>query len=1333
MSICLIKLSFLISFGQFNGTDYHSNDLFKAVPIIDTSTPEWAQKMYADPYDFVGIHEAYKVFYQNTPFEKNLHTQNFKYWNRKVSAYVNDDGRVELLAPGVEFQTIERLKQNANRSKARMNTWTSMGPSVTYKNNGTLERRPTQANVYCIAVAPSNTNVIYAGMETGGVFKSIDKGISWNPISYDYAIGSPQEIKVDPLNENIVYVGRGKELFKSTDGGTTWNLIYTSSGTLEQFKIHSTQTNIIYCATADGILKSTDSGSSWTSLLTGRFYDIESKPGNDDVLYVAKENTAMIRPEIWKSTDAGMNWVLKDNQFYVPSDAANSTVYGCKIGVTPADPDRIYAGIIASGKKGDNGWIGVYHSLDEGDTWVNESGVDGATIFDAATNSWSYPSGSDANTNWYVAGYSSGYHQGFYNFDIDVSHNDADRIWIGTIWFCESGNKGGNVEYIRGTRSLEMHADIQDIDVVGNDIWVVSDGGINYSNDECQSVEVRMDGITASDFWGFGHGWNEDVWCGGRYHNGDASYYSNYGLGNTVFLGGAETATGYVNPLFNKRNYFSDIGDKKIPDSLNHPSQNIVNLGLYPDQSYFIFSYSEVEWHPNYANHVYVGKEKALHKSEDGGFTFNKISDLPGDIRRFEISRNDPNYIYAIVNISYWDWRVYKSVDGGLTFSQIATPPYSSGSWRNLSLTLNPNNKDEVWLASNSSNNGNKVFRSLDGGSTWSNMYSSVIMDQSPIDMIFQPYGSGGIVYMLSNNGFFYFNIDEGQWISYSEGLPVQHGGFKLLPFFAKNKLRFASNKGIWEAPMVVNSKPQAMPMVEQSFSYCVRDTVIFDSYSIAGIDGATWDWNITPQPSFVSDTAARRIKVVFGQPGIYDVELLVNQADGQSDFKSVASMIEIQQKCDAIEVPSLAMHSSSDSEYFVANEVNWDNLTHFTVTGWWKPDSLNAFGALFSSGDWCAHCDYTEALMIDYWGSRVWYKWPGAGSWGSNSGMNIPIDEWSYVALVIEPTKATMYLNEDKFEHNVSLNPGSITNFHIGRGHYNNSFWGTIDDVSVWSRALDENEIRLLRHLTKHDVSISGPDLLAYYQFNELIGGSQVLDNAGINHGTITTGAELVKSSAPIGGGTSESFVITAGGIYTSTQTGVELEFPNSGTYPNGEIVISRLNLQPNESPNKNPMSKSYWIINNYGTNSTFTSLTSIKFEDIGNMVPTNVAGEFYLHDRSDNEHLDNWEIESRASVLDSATMSITFNQNMSLDEFGQFVIENSKAKGWIGVISTEWDNPLNWGEGVVPGSDAHVVIPKDAPFQPIVNINTSIKSITIMEGASLGVLDGIQFEIKQ
>ena len=1224
---------------------------FKDIPQINESTPEWAKVMYLESSNHNKIVKLYEEYYKAATFEKNIHTQNYKFWRRNVEQHVDENGIVKMPAPGVAFKNYEsKKKKKATNNRSMTNTWTNLGPTDSYEgaNSNPI---PRQANVYCLGVAPSNPSIVYASAETGGIFKTIDKGLTWLPVSYDYSIGNMQDIKVDPLDPDIVYGTQNKELYKTTDGGTTWSLHYIASERIEQLYIHSTTTNVLYAATRDGVYKSEDSGATWVLKYSGYVYDIEAKPGNEQIFYISIKNDVTIRPEILKSTDSGETWSLMDNGFYSPSVLSEASVSGCKIGVTPADPNRIYAGIIADGKAGDNGWIGIYYSLDEGATWQEDSGFDGGP----------YASGNDMNTNWYVAGYSSGYHQGWYNFDIDVSHTDPDKLWIGTIWFCESGNKGANIEYIRGTRSLSMHADIQDIDVVGNDIWVASDGGINYSNDQCQTMETRMSGITAVDFWGFSQGWNEDVWTGGRYHNGNASYYQNYGDGEVVLLGGAEAPTGYVNPINNRLNYFSDSGGKKIPKTLSEETVGIANLSMFPNQSYFHFDYSEVEWHPYKSNVLFIGKDDKFYRSEDGGYTFDPLFTFPGQARRFEISRDDPDYIYMLVDVGTYDWRTFKSTDGGLSFTELPEPNLTGGSWRNLSMTLNPFDKNELWVASYNSSNGNKIFSSTDGGLSWTNHYSTIIEDENIKDMIYHASPGGDKIYTMTNDNFYYYDKDSDLWEEYSDGLPLSHRGFMILPFYRDQKIRMASAKGIWEIPFETDNAVQALPMAIKDSLYCNKDTVQFESYSIIDPTGATWDWSFNPAPMWIDDASSRNPKVVFGSNGNIDVTLTVTDVNGNSDSRTVVDMIKIQHQCEPDLIAGSALQTFNNGDRLLIPNANLENVTNFTVTGWWKPQGAQqAYAALVSSGDWCAHCDYTEGLIFNYGGNKLWYKWPGmADNWASNSGIDIPLDEWSYVALTIEPTKATLYLNDQKYVHNKALQAGNITDLYLGWGHYSKSFKGLIDEVTIWTKTLTEDEIYRLRHITKENEITTDPDLISYYQNNDLINESILLDHAGTRHGIMQGDAVLAESTVPVGTGTSQLMTLTPGTYnydFNDLESNIVL---NDCIDSEGKMVLTRIETDPDQNPNANASPSNYWLVNYYnGQQGGQIDELNLKVTDGAFIAGLNQINDAILHTRDENAEGTTWL--SKSSSLNVLGNNIVFDRKININQSTQIGLSN-------------------------------------------------------------------------
>ena len=209
----------------------------------------------------------------------------------------------------------------------------------------------------------------------------------------------------------------------------------------------------------------------------------------------------------------------------MPFDFIYSNDQGGKIAVTAASPDLVYVCLIGESKTDDNGWIGVYKSNDKGDNWSNPSGQNGGP--------YGQINGDDV---WNVAAYSDGYHQGFYNFDMEASNVDANKIWIASIRLTESSDGGQTFQSIgaaNSTRLNYIHADVQDIEVNGDDIWIATDGGIDYSDDELLTNQALNRGIQAADFWGFNTGWNEDTFTGGKYHDGTSGWFENYGLGKT--------------------------------------------------------------------------------------------------------------------------------------------------------------------------------------------------------------------------------------------------------------------------------------------------------------------------------------------------------------------------------------------------------------------------------------------------------------------------------------------------------------------------------------------------------------------------------------------------------------------------------------------------------------------------------------------------------------------------------------------------------------------------------------------------------------------------------
>ena len=195
-----------------------------------------------------------------------------------------------------------------------------------------------------LAIDPSNENIVFAavlghpyGANTErGVYRTKNGGKTWEKVLYKDENTGAIQVTIDPKNPNIVYAdlwaarqgpwengawqGPESGLYKSTDGGTTWNKLTKGLPTVEQglgrigFCVAPSNPSRMY-ATVDsekegGIFRSDDAGESWTRIsqdarLWGRgsdFAEIKVHPNNPDIVFSADVDT-------WKSEDGGKTWI----------------------------------------------------------------------------------------------------------------------------------------------------------------------------------------------------------------------------------------------------------------------------------------------------------------------------------------------------------------------------------------------------------------------------------------------------------------------------------------------------------------------------------------------------------------------------------------------------------------------------------------------------------------------------------------------------------------------------------------------------------------------------------------------------------------------------------------------------------------------------------------------------------------------------------------------------------------------------------------------------------------------------------------------------------------
>jgi photosystem II stability/assembly factor-like uncharacterized protein len=126
---------------------------------------------------------------------------------------------------------------------------------------------------YCLAVNPSNSNIVYAGgyeSSAGAIYRTTNGGSSWSKLTATGLSGYVYDLAIDPVSTNTVYAGTGSSVYKSTNGGANWSSTGFSGGRTNALIIDPDNSDNIYAGTySNGVYRSTNGGSSWLQINGG--------------------------------------------------------------------------------------------------------------------------------------------------------------------------------------------------------------------------------------------------------------------------------------------------------------------------------------------------------------------------------------------------------------------------------------------------------------------------------------------------------------------------------------------------------------------------------------------------------------------------------------------------------------------------------------------------------------------------------------------------------------------------------------------------------------------------------------------------------------------------------------------------------------------------------------------------------------------------------------------------------------------------------------------------------------------------------------------------------
>jgi len=298
--------------------------------------------------------------------------------------------------------------------------------------------------VVAVAGFPGNSTTFYFGSVDGGVWRTTDAGVVWEPIFDGQPVASIGALAVAPSDPKVIYAGTGEVdirsnlssgdgVYKSTDGGRSWsNIGLRDSRQISSILVDPQNANIVYVGAFGhayapnherGVYKSTDGGTSWTKVL-----DQGPEIGVSE-LAIATEDPKRLFAATWRSQrppwstyapldgpgsglfrsqDSGQSWSRLTGKGLPEGDWGRTAV-----AVSP-NGKRVYALISASKKPG------LYRSDDGGNTWTLQN--DDRRLTSRA---------------WYFG-------------DITVDPNNPDVIYVPNVALYRSEDGGKTISIVRG-------------------------------------------------------------------------------------------------------------------------------------------------------------------------------------------------------------------------------------------------------------------------------------------------------------------------------------------------------------------------------------------------------------------------------------------------------------------------------------------------------------------------------------------------------------------------------------------------------------------------------------------------------------------------------------------------------------------------------------------------------------------------------------------------------------------------------------------------------------------------------------------------------------------
>ncbi len=772
ITLLIAFLAINVSFAQFNESAPWIKNLKKYI------SPQEMQQRKQQPqlFTFYEVQEAFNTYWEtHDKNKKGSGYKPFKRWEYQVESEVNVNGYLPTAQDKWNAWEAKNNFSTASKSVlADQSNWQPVGPFTTV---GTGSWSTGQARVNVVLVDPNNaansTNIWYVGTPAGGIWKSTDNGSSWIPLTDKLPQIGVSGIAVDYNDSDTIYIATGDDdagdsqsvgVWKSTDGGTTWNATGLNPGnsptSMNDIYMHPTNSNVLWVATNNGVYKTTDAGVNWNQTLAGDIKDIKLRPGNPNFIYVVTSN------KFYKSTNSGTTFSQVSTG--LPANSGRLV-----IDVTPANSGYVYVLSV----KTDWTIQGLYRSTNSGNSFTARN-----TTTDILEST-----------------------QGWYDLALGVSDVNANQVYVGCLNIWRSNNGGTNFTKINNWSaplgSAYTHADIHFLRAYNGIMYAGTDGGVYSSNDNGATFENHTFGIQASQLYKIAVSTtNVNKMVGGLQDNGGHAFNSTTGQSRNYY--GADGMDTAVDPT-NENIFYGFIQSGGGPYISTDAGATLSGSVTKPENGNWVTPMAI-----NSVGKLYGGYEKLFRLD---GTTWVELADFNAfttdrcDL--LEIAPSDDTIMYAVV-----DNVLKRSTNSGVTFTNIET--FGSDV---KGIGVHQTNPNIVWITT--SGVGRGVFKTTNGlaGATFNNVTSNLPtagVGEYFTDIVHQANHTDNPVFLATGLGVYRLDDTSINWEPFFVNLPNTQVTDLEINIIDESITAATYGRGVWRSSIPVQMVANDVKMI---------------------------------------------------------------------------------------------------------------------------------------------------------------------------------------------------------------------------------------------------------------------------------------------------------------------------------------------------------------------------------------------------------------------------------------------------------------------------------------------------------------------------------------